>query len=105
MCTVQESINDEVSADAIFSSDIGKKGHFSEGISLENGNDFEGNVMCNDWAELFCEYNIHVQLDGSVCHLSKMDEECLGIFSVSIFDCHDDDIQTCVTYVSYKQYE
>ena len=41
--------------------------------------------MCNDWVETFCEYNIDDQLNGSIFHLSEMDEECLGIFSVSIF--------------------
>ena len=54
MCIVQESIYDEVIADAIFSSDVGERGHFSDDISLENGNDFEGNGTCNDWVEAFC---------------------------------------------------
>ena len=67
-------------ADAILTLDVGKRGHFSNDISLENGNDFEGNDMCNDWAEIFCEYNIGHHFDGSICHLSEMDEECFGIF-------------------------
>ena len=100
MCIAQESI-DEVIADAILSLDISKRGYFSDGISLDNGNDLEENDMCNDWVENFCEYSIDKQLDGSVCHLFEMDEECMGIFSVSIFDCHGDDMQTCVTHVSY----
>ena len=73
LCFVQESINDEVIADATLSLDVGERGHFSNDICLENGNDFEENDMCNDWAE------------ASVCHLSEMDEECLGVFSVSMF--------------------
>ena len=43
VCVVQESIDNEVIADAILSSDVDKRGHFSNDISLENGNDFEGN--------------------------------------------------------------
>ena len=93
MCIVQKTIDDEVIADAILSSDIGERMHFSDGISLENGNEFEGNNICNDWAATFCEHDIDDQLDGSVCHLSEMDEQYLGICSVSVFDCHDDDIQ------------
>ena len=62
-------------ADVILSSDIGKIGHFGDGISRENGDDLEGNDMCNNWAETFCEYNVDDQLHGSVCHLSEMDEE------------------------------
>ena len=54
----QESIDDEVIADAILSLDFDKRWHFSDGISLNNGNDFEENDMCNDLAETFCEYNI-----------------------------------------------
>ena len=98
LCIVQESIGDEVIADAKLSSDMGRRGHFSDGISLENGDDFEGNDIFNYWVETFCEYNIDDQLDGFVRHLSRIDEECLGIFSVSIFDCQDDDIQTCVPH-------
>ena len=71
-------------ADAILSLDVGKRGHFRDDISLENGNDFEGNEMYNDWVETFSEYNIDDQLDGSIGHVSEMNEECLGIFSVSI---------------------
>ena len=56
------------------SSDVGKRGHFSDGISLQYGNDFEGNDTCNDWMEKFCTYNTDDQLDESVCHLSEMDE-------------------------------
>ena len=74
LCIVQKSIDDEVIADAILHSDMGKEGHLSDNISLENGNDVKGNDICNDWAETFCEYNIDDQLDGSVCHLSEMDE-------------------------------
>ena len=84
MCIVQESINDEGFADAILNSDVGKRGHFNNEISLENGNDFKGNDMCNDCVETYCEYNIENQLGGSICHLSEMDEECLDIFSVTI---------------------
>ena len=79
-------------ADAILSYDICKRGNFSDGISPAKGNDFEGNDMCNDWVESFCEYYINDQLDGSVCHLAEMDEKFLGIFSVSIFDGHGDDL-------------
>ena len=61
-------------ADVILSSNMVKAGHFSDGISLENGNDFDKNNICNDWTETFCEYNIEYKLDGSVCHLSEMDE-------------------------------
>ena len=64
-------------------------------------NDFEGNDTCNDWMETFCEYNIDDQFDEFLSHLSEMDEECLGIFLVSIFDCHDDKIQICVPNASY----
>ena len=73
MCIVQESINDKDIADAMLSSDMGKRRQVSDVISLENGNDFDGNDICNDWAEAFCENNINDQLDGSVCHLSEMD--------------------------------
>ena len=72
---------------------MGKRGHFSDDTYLDNGNDFKENDMCHDLVDVFCEYNMNDQLDGSVCHLSEMDEECLGIFSVSILDCHDDDVQ------------
>ena len=84
---------------------MGERGLFTDDISLENGNGFEGNDMCSDWVEIFCEYNIDDRLDGSICHLSEMDEECLSIFSVSILDCHDDDIKTCVIYVSHEKYQ
>ena len=55
---------------------MGKRGQFSDGIFLDNGNDFEGSDMCNDRVETFCENNINDQLDGSVCHLPEIDEEC-----------------------------
>ena len=79
-------------ADVMLSSEthynsIGKKGHFSDDVFLEIGNDIEGNDICNDWMEMFCECDIDDQLDGSVCHLLEIGEECLGIFSVSIFNC------------------
>ena len=86
MCIVQESINDEAIAYVIQSSEMGKRGNFRDGISLEIGNDIEGNDICCDWMETFCECNIDDQLNGSVFHLSEMGEECLGIFLVSIFD-------------------
>ena len=56
-----------------------KRGHFSDDISLDSGNDFEGNDTCNEWVETFYEYNIDNQLDGSVCHLSEKDEKRWGI--------------------------
>ena len=62
-------------ADAILSLDVGKRGHLSNDISLEIGNDFGGNDMVNDWAETFCEYNIDNQLNGPICHLSETDKE------------------------------
>ena len=75
LCIVHESIGKEVIADVILSSEtcyksIGKRGHFGDGISLENGYDIEWNDICNDWMQTFCEYNIDDQLDGPVCHLS-----------------------------------
>ena len=78
-------------ADVILSSEpcynsMGKRGHFSDDISLDIGNDIEGNGRCNDWMETFVEYNVDDQLDGSDSHLSEIDEKCLSIFSVSIFD-------------------
>ena len=66
LCIVQESIGDKVIDHAILSFDVDKRGHFSDDVFLENGNDFEGNDRCNYWVETFCEYRIHVQLDGSV---------------------------------------
>ena len=69
LCIVQESIDDEVTADAILSSAMGRRGGFSDGISLENSYDVEGNDICNDWIETLCEYSINDQLDRSVFHL------------------------------------
>ena len=66
--------------DAILSLDVGKRGHFSGDISLENDNDLEGNDMCNDLAETFCEYSIDNQFNVSICHFSEIYEECLGFF-------------------------
>ena len=86
MFIVQESINDEVIAAVILSSDMGKRGHIVEGISFKYENDFERNDLCNDWVETFGEYNINDYFDVSVCHLSEMGEECLGIFLAYIFD-------------------
>ena len=71
-------------AGAILSSNVVERVHFSDDISLGSHNDFEGNYLCNDWAEIFCEYNMDDILVGSICHMSEMDEECLGIFLVSI---------------------
>ena len=92
MYIVQESIGEEVIADVIlnletFYNSMGKRKHFSDGISLEIGNDIEVYDICNDWMETFCEYDIDDQLDGSVCHVSEIDEEWLGMFSLSIFGC------------------
>ena len=81
---VQNSIGDEVLADAKLSSDMGKRGHLSDDSSLENGDDIEGNGICKDWTETFFEYYVCDQLEGSVCHLSEMGEEFFGIFSVSM---------------------
>ena len=67
-------------SDVILSKYMGKRGHFSDGISLQIGNDIERNDTCNDGIETFCEYDIDDKLDRSVCHLSEMDEECLGAF-------------------------
>ena len=50
-------------AHAILSTDMDKRGHFSYDISLEDDDDFQGNDMCNDWAEILCEYNIDDQLE------------------------------------------
>ena len=60
LCIVQESIGEEVIADVILTwetcyNSMGKRGHFSDGISFEIGNDMEGNYICNDWMETFCE--------------------------------------------------
>ena len=55
---------------------MGKRGHFSDGMSLKIGSDIEINDICNYWMETFCEYSIDDQLDGSVCHLSEKGEEC-----------------------------
>ena len=53
--------------------------------SLDIGNDIEGNNMCNDWTVIFCKYVMDDLLNGSFCHLSEIDDECMNIFSVSIF--------------------
>ena len=50
--------------------------------------------------EMFYEYDKDNELDGSACHLTEISEECLGIFSLSTFDCWDDEIQTCVPHAS-----
>ena len=60
----------------------------------------KGNI-CKDLAEMFCEYDIYDQLDGSASNLLGISKECLGIFLVSFFYCSDDDIQTCVYHASY----
>ena len=52
-------------------------------ISAEISDDIEGNDTCNDWSGKFCEYDIDDQLDGTVCHLSEIDEEFIDIFQVS----------------------
>ena len=37
---------------------MGKSGHFRDGISLEIGNDIEGNDICNDLMDMFYEYDL-----------------------------------------------
>ena len=63
LCIVQKSNEEEVIADVIISSEtcynsMGKRGHSVDDISLEIGNNIDGNDVCNDWMEMFCEYNI-----------------------------------------------
>ena len=79
---------------------MNKRGHFGDSFPFENDNDIKGKDKFNDWTETFCEYNIDYQLYGSVCHLSEISEECLDTFSAIVFDCLDDDKQTCVPHAS-----
>ena len=100
---VQENNGEEVITDVILRSEtcyniVGNRVHFSDDIFLDIGNDIEEDDICNDWTEPFCNYVTCDQLDGSVCHLSENDEECLGIFLVGIFDCKDG---TCIPHDSY----
>ena len=86
---VWESNGEELIPGVILSSEMscnsmGKRGHFSDGIYLELGNDIKGNDMCNDWMETFHEYGIDDQLDGSVRHFLENNEEFLGILKDDI---------------------
>ena len=60
--TNQENNDEEMIADVILN-------------SAEISDDIEGNEIASDWTEMFCEYNIDDQLDGSLCYLSQSDEE------------------------------
>ena len=98
MCIVQENIDDEAVADVILSSDMGKQGHFHDGISLEIGDEIEKKDIFNDWMSLFCENNVDDELDGYVCHLLVIGEDWLGMFFVSIFDCGDGTQNLCTSW-------
>ena len=57
--------------------------HKNDSIFSETSDYLEGNDISNDWLGVFYEYDINDQLDGSVCHLSEIDEEYIDVFQVS----------------------
>ena len=78
MCTDQENngkIGHVILDTESCSNCMSNMGHKNGGISAEISVAIEGNDRCDDWTEMFFEYDIHDQLHRSVCHLSKIDEE------------------------------
>ena len=57
--------------------------HKNNSISAEINDDIEQKDTGNDWSEMFCEYDIVDQFDGSVCQLSELDEEYIVMLQVS----------------------